>query len=273
MFTKMLVGTDGSDSAAKAVARSVSLAKAAGAELIVLHSYAVTSPASNPLGLDAPYPAQDIGKSILEDVHRRYGDEVPVRTLLKEGAPGDAIVDVAEEEKADLVIVGNRGMTGAKRYVLGSVPNNVSHHAPSSILIVDTTSESAARRKGGELYTKILVATDGSPTAGKAAELGAELAAAIGAEVLLLCVGADEQAKAVLAQAAKYLSQTGAKIATRAVGGDPADMIIEAAEQGGVDLIVVGNKGMVGSKRFLLGSVPNHVSHHSPCDVLIVKTT
>ena len=50
-------------------------------------------------------------------------------------------------------------------------------------------------------------------------------------------------------------------------------MICEVAEKEGVDLIVVGNKGMTGAKRFLLGSVPNQVSHHSPCNVLIVKTT
>jgi nucleotide-binding universal stress UspA family protein len=95
----------------------------------------------------------------------------------------------------------------------------------------------------------------------------------MGAEVLLLSVGADAQTSAVLDQAAKYLSQTGAKITIKSVAGDPADMIIDVAEQENANLIVVGNKGMTGSKRFLLGSVPNHVSHHSPCDALIVKTT
>lgn len=275
MFAKILVGTDGSDSAAKAVAQAAAIAKTAGAELLVLHSYPIVSAGSGgPLGGAETVPLKEIGVGILEDVRKKYAKGIPLRTLLKEGAPGDAIVDVAEEEKVDLIVVGNRGMTGAKRYVLGSVPNNVSHHAPTSILIVDTTSpRSEASRKGGEAYKKVLVATDGSPTAGKAAETGAELAAAMGGEVLLVSVGAESQASTILEKAAKHLAASGATIATKTASGDPADMIITLAEKQGSDLVVVGNKGMTGSKRFLLGSVPDHVSHHSPCDVLIVKTT
>jgi len=55
--------------------------------------------------------------------------------------------------------------------------------------------------------------------------------------------------------------------------GDPADAILDVAEETGADLIVVGNKGMTGVSRFLLGSVPNKIAHHAPCDVLIVRTT
>ena len=67
-----------------------------------------------------------------------YGTYVNVgtQTVL---APADAILDVAEERKADLIIVGNKGMTGAKRFLLGSVPNKVSHHAPCSVMIIRTT--------------------------------------------------------------------------------------------------------------------------------------
>jgi len=273
MFSRILVGTDGSDSAAKAVAQAVAIAKSLSAELIVLHSFAVVTESGGPLGPAPGAPTKEIGVSILEDVQKRYGNELPVRTLLKEGGPGDAIVDVAEEEKVDLIIVGNRGMTGAKRFVLGSVPNNVSHHAPCSVMIIDTTSQRASKRKGGEIYKKVLVATDGSPTAGRAAEAGVESAAAFGAGVLLLSVGEGAQTEQVLQQAAKHLGKFGVKIATKSVMGDVADAIVDAAEQEGADLIVVGNRGMMGSKRFLLGSVPNHVSHNSPCDVLIVKTT
>ena len=58
-----------------------------------------------------------------------------MRTFARQGEPADAILDVAEEENADLIVVGNKGMTGAKRFLLGSVPNKVSHHAPCSVLI------------------------------------------------------------------------------------------------------------------------------------------
>ena len=64
-----------------------------------------------------------------------------VTTYAREGDPADAILDVAEERGADLIVVGNKGMTGAKRFLLGSVPNKVSHHAPCSVLIIRTTRD------------------------------------------------------------------------------------------------------------------------------------
>lgn len=123
------------------------------------------------------------------------------------------------------------------------------------------------------MYTKVLIATDGSVTAGHAAEIGMDVAKASGAEVLLLHVGDPKDGKKVLGQAEKSFSKSGVPVSTMSVSGDPADMICEKAESENADLIVVGNKGMTGAKRFLLGSVPNQVSHHSPCNVLIVKTT
>jgi nucleotide-binding universal stress UspA family protein len=61
-------------------------------------------------------------------------------------------------------------------------------------------------------------------------------------------------------------------VTTKAVPGPPAEALLDVAEQIGAGLIVVGNMGMTGTKRFLIGSVPNRISHHAPCDVLIVKT-
>ena len=63
-----------------------------------------------------------------------------------------------------------------------------------------------------------------------------------------------------------------ADVRTRSEPGDPADALIDAAEDTGGDVIVVGSRGMTGATRFFLGSVPNKVSHHAPCDVLIVST-
>jgi nucleotide-binding universal stress UspA family protein len=62
-----------------------------------------------------------------------------VETFARVGDAADAILDVAEEHAADLIVVGHKGMTGATRFLLGSVPNKVSHHAPCSVLIVRTT--------------------------------------------------------------------------------------------------------------------------------------
>ncbi|GAC1410949.1 MAG: universal stress protein [Actinomycetota bacterium] len=122
------------------------------------------------------------------------------------------------------------------------------------------------------MYKKILIATDGSATASKAATVGADLAKSVGAELLVLHVGDPGAGEGVLKDATARFG-TGLTVHTKSVNGDPADMICDTAETEGVDLIVVGNKGMTGAKRFLLGSVPNQVSHHAPCNVLIVKTT
>ncbi len=62
------------------------------------------------------------------------------------------------------------------------------------------------------------------------------------------------------------------KVETHPLNGDPADALLATAEQVHADLIVVGNRGMSGMKRFVLGSVPNKVSHHCPCSLLIVDT-
>jgi len=120
------------------------------------------------------------------------------------------------------------------------------------------------------MYSKILIGTDGSDTATKAVRIGADLAAALGATPLLLYVGDAQKGEEVLARTASELGIQGER---KIVQGDPDDKIIELAESEGVDLIVVGNKGMTGARRFLLGSVPNQVSHNAPCDLFIAKTT
>ena len=83
----------------------------------------------------------------------------------------------------------------------------------------------------------------------------------------------DSWADTVLDDACAVLRLRGVEAEPHARKGDPADAIIGLAEELGTDLIVVGNKGLTGARRFLLGSVPDKVSHHAPCSVLIVYTT
>ncbi len=267
MIGRILVGTDGSDSAGAAVAVAARLAKDLGAELFVAHVVPARAEGPDLRIREERAPAREIGKGILADAARRYS-EVGVHTALREGNAAGELLEAADEYRVDLIVVGNRGMHGARRF-FGSVPNNISHHATCSVLVADTTSGS----RGGLMYKRIVIATDGSPTAGVAAQTGASLAAAVGAEAILLSVGEPAIVGPVLAEAAESLASTGASLVTRAVAGDPAEAICEVAEREGADLVVVGNKGMTGSKRFLMGSIPNHVSHNAPCDVLIVRTT
>ena len=86
-------------------------------------------------------------------------------------------------------------------------------------------------------------------------------------------IGPREDVDALLATCAQQAADAGVSAHTHARQGDPADAILDVAEEIDADLVVVGNKGMTGAKRFLLGSVPNKVSHHAPCSVLIIRTT
>ena len=147
MFQRIVVGTDGSETAAEAVRQAIELAKATGGSLELVSAYEPV-PQDRLRGESAEVPG-DVAHAVgpREDVNvaldaaagtaREAG--VEAQTHPREGEPADAILDVAEETEADLVIVGNKGMTGAKRFLLGSVPNKVSHHAPCSVYIVRTT--------------------------------------------------------------------------------------------------------------------------------------
>jgi len=147
MFSRIVVGTDGSETARHAVQEATELAKKTGASLDIVSAYdPVPASRLREERLEAPSdiehtvsPSEDVDATLAEAAKEVEAAGVTVRTFARQGEPADAILDVAEEEGADLIVVGNKGMTGAKRFLLGSVPNKVSHHAPSSVLIVRTT--------------------------------------------------------------------------------------------------------------------------------------
>ena len=147
MFNRIVVGTDGSETAAEAVRTAVELAKLSDAKLEIVSAYQPV-PQSR-LRDEAEGISGDVSHAVnpREDVELVLGnaaavakkENVEVVTHPREGDPADAILDVAEENDADLVMVGNKGMTGARRFLLGSVPNKISHHAPCDVWIVKTT--------------------------------------------------------------------------------------------------------------------------------------
>ena len=147
MFTRIVVGTDGSDTAEEAVSQAIDLAKLTGATLSVVSAFAPVSKRriqgeqegappdiANQIG-----PREDVNLVLDAAGAKARAAGVEVKTHPIQGDPAEAILSVAEQIKADLTEVGNKGMTGARRYILGSVPNNVSHHAPCSVIIVRTT--------------------------------------------------------------------------------------------------------------------------------------
>jgi nucleotide-binding universal stress UspA family protein len=123
VYERILVGADGSATAARAVDRAVEVAAATGARLTILC-------------VDSPERSQKVVDAEVER-HRSSGVDLSTRT--ESGDPASVLVEVAEQDHYDLLVVGNKGMTGASRFFLGSVPNKVSHHAPVALLIVRTT--------------------------------------------------------------------------------------------------------------------------------------
>jgi nucleotide-binding universal stress UspA family protein len=125
------------------------------------------------------------------------------------------------------------------------------------------------------VFKTIIVGTDGSERAGKAIEEAASIAAATGASVHVVRAVSDGAGdpEAEAERAAETLRSAGVSdVATHVIRDDASEALIKAAEQNGADLIVVGNKGMTGARRFLLGSVPNDIGHHAGCSVLIANT-
>lgn len=148
MFGSILVGTDGSDTATTAVRYAIDLARQLDARLQIVSAYEpVSGQRLRNESLEAPTdvqwmvnPREDVLALLDQAAADAEGAGVAdVETFARQGDAADAILDVAEELRSDLIVVGNRGMTGAKRFLLGSVPNKISHHAPCSVLIVRTT--------------------------------------------------------------------------------------------------------------------------------------
>jgi nucleotide-binding universal stress UspA family protein len=149
MYKQIVVGTDGSVGANVAVDAALELARLTGATLHVVHAHKLSTAYHLAAAAEVGVVANVVesNEAILAE-SRRICDEavtkaggvgVQVEAHCVAGDAADALVKVAADARADLIVVGNRGMAGARRFVLGSVPNKVSHHCPSSLLIVDTS--------------------------------------------------------------------------------------------------------------------------------------
>jgi nucleotide-binding universal stress UspA family protein len=138
MIARIVVGTDGSETATEAVRQAAELAGALGAELHILASY-VTAMADVEQ-LKGDYSPGETAKTVLEaaaELGAAAGVEVV--THIGKADPADALLELSEEIDADLLVVGNRGMRSPKRFFLGSVPTTVASHAPCAVMIVKTT--------------------------------------------------------------------------------------------------------------------------------------
>ena len=146
MFETIVVGTDGSATAEEAVRQAAALARTCGdrTRVHVVTAYQpietmIVAPEVIPTGITGMVDPRGEARAVADEAAAKVRAEgVEVETYVWPGDPASAIIDVATTAKADVIVVGSRGMSGAARFLLGSVPNRISHHAPCNVLIVRT---------------------------------------------------------------------------------------------------------------------------------------
>ena len=145
-FSAIVVGTDGSAEAERALERAAKLAASSGAPLYIVTAYASDWPLKERLGNSARVDPIDLGR-VAEEVlarsaahARRHGVEPEV--IARQGDAAAVLIDVAEEKSADLLVVGSRGLSAVDRFLLGSVSQKVSQHAPCTVMVVRDDDES-----------------------------------------------------------------------------------------------------------------------------------
>lgn len=302
MFHKILVCADGSASAIDAAGTAASVATRFGAEVVGLNVFHSSYVDPGTIGVWAiaidqdtidrcAKEQRDAIEPMIKPIFERMN--VPFRFLQQAGHEPevDAILRVAEREKADLIVLGSRGLRGVTEALLGSVSSGVLHHASCPVLIVHGDNAPC----GAAGFRNILLASDGSPCAQRAAQAAVEMAQKFGNTLTVLNVYEDLSAISVpgsednivsdtdvekyAAQWLEYVAQPVRAFAKDAgvtcsfvqEGGHPDVAIRRFANMHNVDLIVLGSRGLGGYARLLIGSVSNRVVHQANCPVLVVR--
>ncbi len=208
-----------------------------------------------------------------------------LRLIADSGDPAESIIQTAEEERSELIVVGHRGMTATSAFLLGGVSQKVATYAPCSVLVVKQPTPALHR---------VLLAVDGSEWSNKAVEFLATVPLKAPLKLAVVTVwssppseprspetGSAESSEGVsamrvrdenLLQEVATRFRTGPyEVRTEWLHGDPATAILETAGRSQAELVVVGARGLKGIKRFLLGSVSQKVLTHAPCSVLILR--
>jgi nucleotide-binding universal stress UspA family protein len=250
----IVAGTDGSPRAELAVDKAGELAQALGAHVHVVCAAGaiVTGPAE--------WPARMTAQRVVEEASERLrsrGITVQEHLPKDRGDAAMALIAVADYVGAQMIVVGNKGMTGVRR-LLGSVPNRLSHEAQRSVLIVPTDSPSLAEYSG----CSIVVGIDGSSGSRQALSQAIRLAKALGGELHIASVAASP-----LAEAGARATTEGVTPTTHELQGDPARGLLELAQENDAAIVVVASKGMHPGEPEWFGKI----SHSGNRSVLIVS--
>lgn len=304
---KVLLGTDGSETAAATVRFVAGFPFPEGTEFKivsviwdVLHEHEIAALTTEQWGVFQEAASGTRGE--IEELLRSEAAMLEaagwaVTTEIRTGHAAAEIVAAAEEQEADLIVVGSHGLTGFQRFLLGSVSNQVLQSAGTSVLVVRKAEEECDGNHPGPPAAdghpwRFLVCYDGSEPSNKAIDFCTRLNLDEVAAIELLTVlpmvrlfrqdirqelnpvwqQKKEDEKAELEAAAARLEQHGATVTTAlAEAGDVSHAILEASDELGADLIVLGHKGKGAIERFLMGSVTPRIAHHACISVLAIR--
>jgi nucleotide-binding universal stress UspA family protein len=202
-----------------------------------------------------------------------------IKTACVIGTPHDGIVDFAESENCDLIVMGAKGHGFLERVLLGSVTRRVIGFTKRDVLVIPPHADLG--------WKKVMLATDGSENSQPAGNRALELAQAYGAELTVLSIlelpsrlGGNvrevlaeliKDREGMLAEVRAQAEALGIKTQCFTSQGYPARTIVAEAQKQGVNLIVMGSHGRTGLTRLLMGSVTERVIGMAPCPVLVVK--
>ncbi|MFB6068337.1 MAG: universal stress protein [Halobacterium sp.] len=269
-FKNVLVSTDGSACASGATAHGVALARAFEGRIRAVSAIDPTrfggSAAGDPSDLVERQTAmaRRRAEEALADVaDRAAAAGVPAETVVVEGHPHDALDEQIREMGADLVTMGTHGRTGLDHYLIGSVAERTVRTSPAPVLVVHGDED------GLPDYDDVVVPTDGSAHAARAADLAVAVAGAFGATLHALHVGDADLTGEVVARA------DAAGVPNEAVvrQGNPGRTIVAYADEVDADLVAMGTHGRTGLDRRLVGSVAERTVRRATHPVLTVHAS
>ncbi len=282
LYRKILVAIDGSDSSMHALQESFKLASKEGSRITVVSvspryegDLSLVGVGNIKAALKNPC---EIALSKANEMARSLG--VSIRTVCEEGEPYERIIDVAEAENCNLILMGTKGVSGLERVLIGSVAARVIGHSQRDVLVIPAKSEIG--------WQRILVTTDGSKYSKAAAERAINFAKVYGSELTAVAVvdapaelygvspAAVEdmirKAKIYVGEVKSQADSAGLKTETFVLEGEEAyRKITEFAKERNINIIVMGSHGRTGLRRLLIGSVAEKIIGYAHCPVLVSR--
>lgn len=267
MFQRILVAIDGSRNSLEAALYSFPFVKAFESQVSLLY---IISPEMKAAAEKAGTGSPMVMAGEIVDLAKRalLRKKIPTKDLILEGPPAPKICAAAVTEKCDLIIMGSRGTSDVKDFLMGSVSTKVSQYARSSVLVV----------RNAEPLKTILVAYDGSRLSQKALEVAGELAVRFKTAINLVTVfrEGNEQDGLRLIKGANIIEwhlkmvNAGVDVRLDLRTGHAAETVVKMAKDQKINLVVMGGVGF-GNGDMGLGSVCDQVLRHCDCPVLAVK--